>query len=62
MSDVFRLLDERGQVVAGAAALPPVEELLAGYRALVNARRLNEQASALVRQGRLAVYPSSRAQ
>jgi pyruvate dehydrogenase E1 component alpha subunit len=62
MSDVFRLLDERGQVVAGAAALPPVEELLAGYRALVNARRLNEQASALVRQGRLAVYPSSHGQ
>jgi pyruvate dehydrogenase E1 component alpha subunit len=62
MSDVFRLLDERGQVVDGAAALPPVEDLLAGYRAMVGARRLNEQAGALVRQGRLAVYPSSRGQ
>ena len=40
----------------------PVAELLDGYRELVLARRLNEQAGALVRQGRLAVYPSSHGQ
>ena len=59
--DVLRILDEEGHTV-GSHAVPPVGELLAGYRALVLARRLNEQTSALVRQGRLAVYPSSRGQ
>ena len=44
------------------AQLPPPDRLLDGYRGLVHARRLNEQAGALVRQGRLAVYPSSRGQ
>lgn len=57
-----RLIDETGAVVADPAALPPPEVLLAGYRALVLARRLNDQAGALVRQGRLAVYPSSHGQ
>jgi 2-oxoisovalerate dehydrogenase E1 component alpha subunit len=41
---------------------PGAEALLAAYRAMVAARRLNDQASALVRQGRLAVYPSSHGQ
>ncbi|WP_145738349.1 pyruvate dehydrogenase (acetyl-transferring) E1 component subunit alpha [Saccharopolyspora dendranthemae] len=59
--DVLRILDEGGHHV-GSHVMPPVGELLAGYRALVLARRLNEQTSALVRQGRLAVYPSSRGQ
>jgi pyruvate dehydrogenase E1 component alpha subunit len=59
---VFRLIDETGAVVGDAAALPAPDVLLDGYRALVLARRLNEQAGALVRQGRLAVYPSSRGQ
>jgi 2-oxoisovalerate dehydrogenase E1 component alpha subunit len=58
---VSRLLDETGRLVPGAAA-PDVEALVEGYRGLVFARRLNEQAGALVRQGRLAVYPSSRGQ
>lgn len=62
MSEIVRLLDEHGREVDGAPALPPASELLAGYRALVLARRLNEQAGALVRQGRLAVYPSSHGQ
>jgi 2-oxoisovalerate dehydrogenase E1 component alpha subunit len=57
-----RMLDQDGRVVPGAQGLPPAAELLDGYRALVLARRLNEQAGALVRQGRLAVYPSSRGQ
>ncbi|WP_028937203.1 pyruvate dehydrogenase (acetyl-transferring) E1 component subunit alpha [Pseudonocardia spinosispora] len=58
---IVRLLDEHGRAVAGAE--PPSDgALLEGYRALVMARRLNEQAGALVRQGRLAVYPSSHGQ
>ncbi|ALX66532.1 pyruvate dehydrogenase (acetyl-transferring) E1 component subunit alpha [Microbacterium sp. XT11] len=43
-------------------ALPDAETLLRAYRALVEGRRINDQASALVRQGRLAVYPSSHGQ
>ena len=41
---------------------PSTDTLLDGYRRLVLARRLNDQADALVRQGRLAVYPSSHGQ
>jgi pyruvate dehydrogenase E1 component alpha subunit len=62
MIELTRLIDETGAVVADAAALPAPEVLLEGYRALVLARRFNEQAGALVRQGRLAVYPSSHGQ
>lgn len=58
---VFRLLDDSGLLVPGAER-PDVDALVEGYRKLVFARRLNEQAGALVRQGRLAVYPSSRGQ
>jgi pyruvate dehydrogenase E1 component alpha subunit len=43
-------------------ALPDGQQLLAGYRQLVIGRRVNDQANALVRQGRLAVYPSSHGQ
>lgn len=54
------LLDPDGRpTAAGKAALPAGEELLRGLAGMVTARRFNEQASALVRQGRLAVYPSS---
>jgi 2-oxoisovalerate dehydrogenase E1 component alpha subunit len=54
------LIDAAGQpVVPAALPVPSPPELLAVYAALVTARRLNEQAFALVRQGRLAVYPSS---
>ncbi|MCG2623474.1 pyruvate dehydrogenase (acetyl-transferring) E1 component subunit alpha [Arthrobacter sp. I2-34] len=42
--------------------LPDGQTLLAEYRQLVIGRRVNEQANALVRQGRLAVYPSSHGQ
>jgi 2-oxoisovalerate dehydrogenase E1 component subunit alpha len=62
MAEPMRLIDETGAVVADAPPLPAPEVLLDGYRALVLARRLNEQAGALVRQGRLAVYPSSHGQ
>ena len=56
-----RVLDESG-VPVDADRAPEPAGLLDGYRGLVLARRLNEQAGALVRQGRLAVYPSSRGQ
>ncbi|TQM37807.1 pyruvate dehydrogenase E1 component alpha subunit [Pseudonocardia cypriaca] len=59
---MMRLIDETGAVVGDGATLPAPEALLDGYRRLVLARRLNEQAEALVRQGRLAVYPSSHGQ
>ncbi|OMH29305.1 pyruvate dehydrogenase (acetyl-transferring) E1 component subunit alpha [Tersicoccus phoenicis] len=41
---------------------PADETLLAAYRKLVVGRRVNDQNSALVRQGRMAVYPSSHGQ
>lgn len=52
------LIDPAGRP-ASDAPLPPAEGLLRGFAAMVTARRFNEQASVLVRQGRLAVYPSS---
>jgi pyruvate dehydrogenase E1 component alpha subunit len=42
--------------------LPADDILLDALAALVTARRFNDQADALVRQGRLAVYPSSNGQ
>lgn len=42
--------------------LPDRAALIQAYRALVVGRRFNDQCSALVRQGRLAVYPSSHGQ
>ena len=57
------LLDAHGEVQAhGTYFLGADDELLTAYSAMVAARRLNDQASALVRQGRLAVYASSHGQ
>ncbi|MFC7532046.1 thiamine pyrophosphate-dependent dehydrogenase E1 component subunit alpha [Actinoplanes sp. GCM10030250] len=56
------LLDPDGNPVPGGPDLPDDDALLRAYAALVAARRLNDQAYALVRQGRLAVYPSSHGQ
>jgi 2-oxoisovalerate dehydrogenase E1 component alpha subunit len=57
------LLDPDGRpTAAGEASLPAGEELLRGLAGMVAARRFNEQAYVLVRQGRLAVYPSSHGQ
>jgi 2-oxoisovalerate dehydrogenase E1 component alpha subunit len=42
--------------------LPEPATLMEGYGRLVMGRRVNEQANALVRQGRMAVYPSSTGQ
>ncbi|KAA1394340.1 pyruvate dehydrogenase (acetyl-transferring) E1 component subunit alpha [Aeromicrobium ginsengisoli] len=55
-----QLLDQDGRRVEDPKrAFPSDEDLLRAHEALVVGRRINEQAYALVRQGRLAVYPSS---
>ncbi len=43
-------------------ALPQMDVLVEGYGLLVMGRRINDQANALVRQGKMAVYPSSTGQ
>ena len=59
----LRFLDEHGALVEGRLrpGAPDLESaaLLEAYRAMVVGRRFDVQATALVRQGRLAVYPSS---
>ena len=53
-------LDPDGRpTAAGKGSLPAADVLLRGLAGMVTARRFNEQANVLVRQGRLAVYPSS---
>ncbi|WP_413248516.1 pyruvate dehydrogenase (acetyl-transferring) E1 component subunit alpha [Sinomonas flava] len=54
--------DERGSAPGHEYPIPAAEELLEAYRRLVIGRRVNDQNSALVRQGRMAVYPSSHGQ
>ncbi|NYD43806.1 pyruvate dehydrogenase (acetyl-transferring) E1 component subunit alpha [Nocardioides panaciterrulae] len=57
------LIDPQGQRVDGSAyEMSDGDALVEAYAALVAGRRLNDQAYALVRQGRLAVYPSSHGQ
>jgi pyruvate dehydrogenase E1 component alpha subunit len=58
-----QLLDKDGRRVEDAThAFPSDEDMLRAHEALVVGRRINDQAYALVRQGRLAVYPSSHGQ
>lgn len=58
-----QLIDPTGTLTGLVGhTVPGADALLAAYGALVAARRLNDQAYALVRQGRLAVYPSSHGQ
>lgn len=58
-----QLIGADGTAVADERyAMPGTATLLSAYRGLVEGRRINDQASALVRQGRLAVYPSSHGQ
>ena len=52
-------IDADGTAVA---ALPPDEVLLELHRRMVIGRRFDTQATALTKQGRLAVYPSARGQ
>lgn len=67
----IRLLDPEGNLIpeeqqgTGPGHEYPIPEddvLLKAYEALVAGRRVNDQNYALVRQGRLAVYPSSHGQ
>jgi 2-oxoisovalerate dehydrogenase E1 component alpha subunit len=46
----------------GVLTMPPPEVLLELHRRMVIGRRFDAQATALTKQGRLAVYPSSRGQ
>jgi len=58
-----QLLEPSGRTVKHPVLpLPRTDRLLAAYESLVVGRRVNDQASALVRQGKLAVYPSSHGQ
>lgn len=59
----IRLLDQEGRRVKSAEhAFPSDKDMLRAHEALMIGRRINDQAYALVRQGRLAVYPSSHGQ
>jgi 2-oxoisovalerate dehydrogenase E1 component alpha subunit len=65
-TDPLRCLDEHGAPIEGGPRVDPAElepdRLLAAYRALRLARAFDTEATALVMQGHLAVYPSSRGQ
>src|SRR3954452_18257064 len=62
-AEPVRLLDQNGVPHDHPSyRLPDRETLLDGYAQLIRGRRFNDQASALLRQGRLAVYPSSHGQ
>jgi 2-oxoisovalerate dehydrogenase E1 component subunit alpha len=57
----WSLLDADGHA-ADPAGLPDRDTLVELYRRMVIGRRFDTQATALTKQGRLAVYPSSRGQ
>src|ERR1700759_968637 len=58
----WQLIDPAGRHLAEAGPLPPGQTLAELYRRMVTGRRFDAQATALTRQGRLAVYPSSHGQ
>lgn len=60
----MQYLDPAGQLTSSTARYPrpPAERLVEMYRKMVLGRRFDEQAVALTKQGRLAVYPSARGQ
>jgi len=59
----LRLLDSNGKWQDEERLPPPSDaELLALHRGMVIGRRFDSQAGSLVKQGRLAVYPSSKGQ
>lgn len=53
---------EQGPEPGHEYPMPSTEQLLKAYEKLVVGRRINDQNMALVRQGRMAVYPSSHGQ
>lgn len=61
-SGALLAVDEQGSTPGHEYPMPTKQELLEGYRHLVIGRRVNDQSYALVRQGRMAVYPSSHGQ
>src|SRR5580693_6960633 len=62
-ADPLALIDPDGHPTGTAVLdMPPDQVLRALHRQMVIGRRLDTQATALTRQGRLAVYPSSRGQ
>jgi pyruvate dehydrogenase E1 component alpha subunit len=70
-AEPVRFLDETGTLVDDAPgeqarergyAMPDLSDLTAVWRQMVIGRRFDAQATALTKQGRLAVYPSSRGQ
>lgn len=62
----IRFLDDAGRPAPdqdrAGYQMPPAELLVEAYRRMVLGRRFDAQATALTKQGRLAVYPSSRGQ
>jgi pyruvate dehydrogenase E1 component alpha subunit len=58
----WQLIDPAGRHVTEAGPLPPDQTLAELYRQMVIGRRFDAQATALTKQGRLAVYPSSHGQ
>jgi pyruvate dehydrogenase E1 component alpha subunit len=64
-SEPVQLIDATGRPareVDHGYPMPTASSLVELYTAMVLGRRLDEQATALTKQGRLAVYPSSRGQ
>lgn len=59
---LLNAMGEQGAEVGHEYPLPGDAQLVAAYQQLVVGRRVNDQNSALVRQGRMAVYPSSHGQ
>ena len=57
-----QLIDPDGRLSSVDGPLPPDAVLLDLYHRMVVGRRFDAQATALTKQGRLAVYPSSRGQ
>src|SRR5690625_5868815 len=55
-------VEDQGPTPGHEYPMPSVEELLEGYRQLVIGRRVTDQNYPLVRQVRMAVYPSSHGQ
>ncbi|WP_179390374.1 pyruvate dehydrogenase (acetyl-transferring) E1 component subunit alpha [Psychromicrobium silvestre] len=58
--DGSRIMDQPGR--KEGYFFPDHQALRHGYAEMVKGRRINDQAGALVRQGRMAVYPSSHGQ
>ncbi|SCL27618.1 pyruvate dehydrogenase (acetyl-transferring) E1 component subunit alpha [Micromonospora inyonensis] len=61
-AEPVRMLDPSGTPLPTTLAEPAVDQLREMYRRMVVGRRFDAQSTALTKQGKLAVYPSSRGQ